>query len=128
MLGLQDNAIHDKLLLGIKEDLEHADSVIINALSLSSWLRNASWAMKFAEYVKQRCPHLVSGESVARAVVEEQVVVAFLANVDRNNPGKKTVVKSARRATNTLRAFLENHAMTDLLTKAAAKSGVSTVR
>ena len=124
---------HRANLPGLKIDLEHADRVLIDALSLSTWERNASWASKFADYVRDNCPSLSSGISIAPAVAREDAILAFLANVNRKAPGSKTVVKAARRAINALRSLmgltsLENHMRANLLTKASHMRNVSTVK
>ena len=120
-------------LPGLESDLKHADQVLIDALSLSTWERNASWAGKFADYIRDNCPSLTSGVSVAPAVAREDAVLAFLANVNRRCPGSKTVVKAARRAINALRSLmglpsLENHMRANLLAKASRMRNVSTVK
>ena len=124
---------HRAGLPGLENDLEYADQVLIDALSLSTWERNASWAGKFADYVRDNCPSLSSGISIAPAVARDDAILAFLASVNRRCPGSKTVVKAARRAINALRSLmglpsLENHMRANLLTKASLMRNVSTVK
>ena len=81
----------------------------------------------------EHSPHLASGESVAAAVAHKLAPLAFLSWVDDENPGRKTVVKSARRALNTLRSFmglppLAKCVREQLLTKASHVRVVATVR
>ena len=118
---------------GIASHIEHADRVIIDALSVSTWERNASWAVKFANYIREFCPDLVDGDSVAPAVARQDVIFGFLSKVDEDHPGTKTVVKSARRAINALRSFmglptLENDLRTSLLIRAGKMRLVRTVK
>ena len=131
-LGIHQSQSHPRLR-GLQSDLNHANDLIINGLSLSSWERNASWTQKFKSYVMDKCPTLATGGSIARAVTHDVVALAFLAHVDKTNPGKKTVVSSARRALNMLRGFmghqsLHNHAQSNLLARASTREVVTTVR
>ena len=108
-------------------------STLTKCSSTPTWERNASWAGKFADYVRENCPSLSSGLSIAPAVAREDAVLAFLASVNRRCPGSKPEVKAARRAINALRSLmglpsLENHMRANLLTRASHMRNVSTVK
>ena len=80
-----------------------------------------------------KCPAMATGYSVPKAVAHSDVALAFLASVDRTNVGKKTVVASARRALNAMRAFLclpslVDHKKVNLLAKASTRVKVTTTR
>ena len=135
VLGLATPSNQDRCLSrpGIANDLTHADKALIDALSVSTWERNTSWALKFAAYVKFNCPELAVGKSVAPAVARQDIILAFLGRVDKDYPGTKTVVKAARRALNALRSFmglssLDNCIRANLLTRASQRRLVRTVR
>ena len=59
-LGIHQSQSHPRLR-GLQSDLNHANDLIINGLSLSSWERNASWTQKFKSYVMDKCPTLATG-------------------------------------------------------------------
>ena len=51
VLGMTDPGTRPELA-GLATDLRRADKLLVDALSVSSWERNASWATKFAKYIK----------------------------------------------------------------------------
>ena len=108
----------------MREDLQHADTLIARGVTLDSWSRYQSWVAKFRTYVAANCPRAVRRCGLGAAAQLDQVVLAFLAFVASEQPGAKTRVDSAKRAINLLRALVgaspsENDKKVQLLTKAA---------
>ena len=117
----------------LEQDLRHADVVIARAMKKGSWSRNKAWALKFAQYARGACPHLVRALGLRVAVMSNRVTLAFLANVVRHRPKETTSVKAAKRALNFLRSLCGSPSLDEdpnirLLARAARNSVARTVR
>lgn len=113
--------------------MRFASSAVAKAMKDGSWARNLSWIRKFTAYVRaNRTASGHTGSSLA-ALLSDRLATAFLARTLKEQPRAKTRVNAAKRAINLLRALadvqpLEDNVLVRLLSKAAKKNAVSTVR
>ena len=89
----------------IKQDLKYALRLIAQAVTSSSWVRNAAWIVKFRNYVFDNCRDLMSRVGAKRVLTSKTIATAYLANVVREDPMAFTRVDSAKQAINLLRAI-----------------------
>ena len=117
----------------VRNDLRFAEGVIAQAVTQSSWDRNASWINKFIQYVRAHCGALLRKHGVGRILTSDTIATAFLASVVREQPSAHSRVTAAKRAVNLLRAFarkepLDSNASVRFLARGAHKAIVRTVR
>jgi len=117
----------------IASDLHFADGLIAQSMGQQSWTRNRAWVTKFREYISRSCPGLVEHSGISRAVASDQIALAFLACVAREDPRAKTRVDSAKRAVNFVRSLagvrpLETSTSIRLLARSVRTAIAHTVR
>ena len=117
----------------VRNDLRYAEDVISQAVTASSWDRNASWARKFSTYVAKHCQAQVAQYGATRTLTSDTIATAFLASVVRENPEAHTRITAAKRAVNYIRAFARKQPVDDnvsirYLARGARKAIVRTVR
>ena len=117
----------------VRNDLRFAEGVIAQAVTQSSWDRNASWVGKFTKYVERHCKTLLAKYGASRTLTSDTIATAFLASVVREQPDAHTRITAAKRAVNLLRAFarkepLESNASIRFLARGARKALVRTKR
>ena len=117
----------------VRSDLEYAQHVISQAVTASSWDRNASWVRKFSQYISTHCQGQLRAFGAMRTVTSDTIATAFLASVVKENPGAYTRITAAKRAINLLRAFarkppLDNNPSVRFLARGARKAVVRTKR
>ena len=117
----------------VRNDLRYAQRVIAQAVTQSSWDRNASWVKKFTEYVSTHCKTLLQKYGTSRTLTSDTIATAFLAHVVKEQPNAHTRITSAKRAVNLLRAFarkepLDSNASIRFLARGARKALVRTKR
>ena len=87
-------------------DLQYADGLIAQSMTLSSWSRNSAWVKRFKAYVDKVCPGFTALKGMRAAVSSDRMALAFLASTAREDPSTKTRVDSAKRAVNFLRSLI----------------------
>ena len=117
----------------VRDDLRFAEGVIAQAVTQSSWDRNASWIDKFIKYVRTHCATLLSKHGFSRTLTSDTIAIAFLASVVREQPDAHTRITAAKRAVNLLRAFarkapLDANASIRFLARGARNAIVRTVK
>ena len=116
----------------LKQDLDFANSLVAQAVTSSSWNRNASWVSKFKKYVLSNCPVHLRSRGINEALASDRLAVAFLAKIARETPNQHTRVGAAKRAINLLRAFigaesLDHNITVRMMVRGARSSVVRTV-
>ena len=114
-------------------DLRFAHSLMAQAMTKASWSRNEAWVSKFNEYLLLSCPRLLKSQGFQAALRSNEIALAFLASVAREDPAAKTRVKSAKRAVNFLRSLarmspLDLDPCIKLLARSASTAVARTVR
>ena len=122
----------------LQQDLDTAKALITRGVELDSWKRNASWVQKFKSYAVANCPPDLRRGGLRAAAKSDKFSLAFLANVQKQQPRATTRVDSAKRALNLLRSMsqappLESNSSVQLLhqlllAKAARNAKVYTTR
>ena len=117
----------------VRRDLAYGEGVIAQAVTSSSWDRNASWISKFATYVANNCKDQLKRYGAQWAMTSDTISTAFLAKVVREDPEAHTRVVAAKRAINLLRAFadcpsLDTNPAVKFLTRGARNAIVKTTR
>ena len=76
----------------MQEDITYAKHVIAQAVTKSSWDRNASWIKKFLQYIHTNCADQVEEHGKHKAMTSFTVATAFLVNVIKQDPNAHTRV------------------------------------
>ena len=121
------------LPLAIRDDFSFAQQLISQAVSKSSWARNAAWIKQYVAYVYDKCPRLVARDGPHEVMASTIIALSFLAHVVRQKPNAHTRVQAARRAINMVRAFagqppFDNQLQVRYLAKGAGNAVVRTKR
>ena len=121
------------LPVAIRDDFNFAQRLISQAVSKSSWSRNAAWIKQYIAYVYDKCPRLIARDGPQEVMADAMVALSFLAHVVRQKPNAHTRVQAARRAINLVRAFagrppFDNQLQVRYLAKGAANAVVRTRR
>ena len=117
----------------LREDLQHADTLIARAVTKASWDANAKWVNKFQQYVVAKCPKMIKAKSEREVLLDKHVALAFLASVSKEDPSAKTRVDAAKRAVNLLRSIADQPPLSEsasiaMFARAARNPSVSTRR
>ena len=117
----------------VKRDLKYGERIIAQAVTSSSWTRNASWLSKYQDYTSAYCGAQLAAFGMRRTLTSSTIATAFLASVVRENPLAHSRIGSAKRAINLLRAIankdsLDDNIMVRYLTRGARNAIVRTIR
>ena len=114
-------------------DLRFAHGLMARSMTKAPWSRNEAWISKFKEYLLLSCPRLLRSRGFQAILRSNEIALAFLASVAREDPTAKTRVKSAKRAVNFLRSLarigpLDSDPCIKLLARSASTTMTRTVR